>query len=335
MTRSCGGRSTLMVRAGRGSVVGLIGTGAVLAGLVFANLVLIESAWADPIKTPSALTTGFAAAPFRVGAESAGWSGSFAGDSTIAGGVLGSGSGRVFTFAIPVTLAWPLDDRTVMTAMIPLMIKDAENETTRQSARASDWGDLTLLVTHAILVRDTPVRLSRVAMTGGLRLPTGPDSEVTNDNLRLPPRMQQGLGSFGAILGVRWSCVALDARSETHAAFTYKTDAEANNFRPGDLYAFDLALGYRIRQPQTAYEQTGQVTALMELHAEHQKWDVVKGLKVRGTKHAAIFVAPGVQAILTPRLLVEAIAQYPVYREYEGDQPRADYAAGIGLRARF
>ncbi len=310
--------------------------GLAVAGALLSWLSLAGQAWADPIKTNSALTTGFAAAPLRVGMESAGWSGSIAGGSPIAGGLLGSGSGQVFTFAIPVTIAWPVSDRTIITGTVPLFLtRDAWNATTSQAVRSSDWGDLTVLVKHAILVRDTPGRLARVAVTGGLRLPIGADTE-TNDQLqRLPPRLQQGLGSFGAILGASWSCVALAGRNETHAAFTYKTDAEAHDFRAGDLYAFDLALGYRLTGPEGAYEPSGQVTALLELNAEHQKWDVVKGFKVRGTKHDALFVSPGLQAILTPHLLVEAIYQYPVYREYEGDQPRADYAASIGLRARY
>lgn len=305
-----------------------------MSGLALVGLVVGGPAWADPIKTHSALTTGFAAAPFRVGAESAGSSGLITSGSPIAGSLLGSGSGRVFTFAIPVTLTLPLDDRTLLTATIPLLTMDAENLTTRQTIRSSDWGDLTMTVKHAVVVADTPARLARVALTGGLRLPTGPDGQVNAESHRLPPRLQQGFGSFGAVLGVSGSLVEVTGRCEAHAALTYKTDAEANDFRPGDRYTLDLAVGYRRVPGGAAYDQAGQTTALLELNAEIQKWDMVMARKVSGTKHEAVFVTPGLQAIVTSHVLIEAAYQFPVFRYYEGEQILPDYVARLGIRVR-
>lgn len=306
-----------------------------IVGVFLAAQSLARPAWADPIKTTSALTTGFAAQSIRVGVESAGSSGVMTSGSPLTSNVLGGGSGLLFTFAIPVSISWPINETTVMTGTIPHLTTDLENTTTHQAVRSSDWGDLTLLIKHAVWIHDTPARLARVALTGGLRLPTGPDAQVNADKQRLPPRLQQGLGSFGAIIGLSWSCVALAGRSETHAALTYKTDAEANDFRAGDLYALDLAVGWRFARGDTAYEHTGQATALLELTARHQKWDIVNGLKLPGTHHNAVFVTPGIQAIVTPQTLIEAAYQLPVIRDYEGNQVLPDYTASLGVRVRY
>ncbi len=168
----------------------------------------------------------------------------------------------------------------------------------------------------------------------GIELPTGSDS-IRDAGMRLPQPLQPGSGSVDGILGAAFTRVWDGGRWLVNADAFYKRNAQANDYRFGDVARFDVGGQFRVYPEQ--YERYDQLTLnlIVELNGRYAGKDQLDGHRIDGTGGLKLFVSPGIQAIVTENLLFELGVQLPAYRNVQGPQLVEDVRATIGLRWLF
>ncbi len=235
-------------------------------------------------------------------------------------------------FAVPVRI----DSDTVFTAVTRLLHKQLNFTvpgSSRQQLSDSGLGDTTLLVKRRFYIDNFQAGGIQLALLGGVKLPTGDDSQRDNQGNLLPRSLQLGTGSVDVPLGFVF--LAFKDRIGFNSSFLYQFNNESDGFRFGDETKVNLAFGYRLIPKQYTSFQDKVLNVYLEVNTVVSQRASLNDQNVPDSGGTTVFLTPGVQAVLHPRFLVEAAFQIPIVQELNGTQLGFATTANVGIRVLF
>lgn len=236
---------------------------------------------------------------------------------------------RVGVDAVAVIVPHSLSRRTVVFAGVPFLRKTFERA--GASETNSGVGDAFLMVKQELLAADFVAGNRRLALFAGAAFPTG---ETEDGGTLLPPPLRLGAGVVKLTGQAVYSYV--NDRMGAHGAvgYTAATGTEGD-VRPGDRFAYDLALGLRLFP--SVYQTLRDVTlaAYLEFNGAVEQPATRGADPLTDTGGHTLFLAPGLQLIPVPNWALETSFQVPIVRELRGVQLGPDWTVAIGVRAAF
>jgi len=232
---------------------------------------------------------------------------------------------EVTVYSTPLVIPLRISPNFVITGIFPILVIDEERTVLGQRVEnsSSGIGDLQFSVKHAFYRKDALKRTTRLAWTAGIKLPTGDETET--------PAL--GSGSVDYMIGGILTHIV--DRFAVHADLKYKVNTEANGVRAGNTLKHDLAFEYRVWPARFQSMSDKTYNLILELNGNYAESSNNGGSTVANTGGETLFLSPGIQLVATPRLIIEALFQYPIVQELRGTQPGVDYTASLGFRYSF
>ncbi len=234
-------------------------------------------------------------------------------------------------YAVPVVGVYGFTSKASALVKIPYVNKEL------RTAGGPDRGvqglaDITVLGKYRVYTKNFIGGTSRLALIGGLKLPTG-DDDATDSLGLLPPPLQLGSGSVDVVGGAAYTYQTLDHEFDADLRYIFKQ--EANNFEFGDAFQYNFSYQKRIF-PVTLPDKGmySQWNALLELNGVYQERNVASGVAVLASGGHTLFLSPGIQFV-DKRWVAEASLQYPVLQDLHGDQLETDYKLALSIRLQF
>ena len=241
-------------------------------------------------------------------------------------------------FAVPVRI----DGNTVLTVAAPVLFKELGLNRpggSREELSNGGMGELAVTLKRRFYQNDSLEGGIQAAFIVGVKLPTGAHKDRDSEGNLLPSGLQLGSGSVDVPLGVTFT--AFRDRIGFTSDFIYRLNNEyglnneADSFRFGDSANIDLALGYRLFPGSYRSFHDKVLNVYLELNTLLSQRASLNGQEVLDSGGTVAFLSPGVQAVLTPRLLVEAAFQIPVLQNLNGSQLAFSATANFGIRLLF
>ncbi len=202
----------------------------------------------------------------------------------------------------------------------------------RETLRSGGLGDVAVTGKYRFFQKTGAGETTEAAALFGVELPTG-RTDVTDAGMRLPQPLQPGSGSMDAILGAAWTRV--DGRWLVNADLVGKFNSEADGYRFGNTYRFDVGGQFRIHPAHyTSFDQT-TVNLIAELNTVYAERDTSGGAAIFDSGGFKMFATPGLQVIVSESMLFEVAVQLPIYRALYGSQFEERFRTILGLRMRF
>lgn len=283
-----------------------------------------------PINTDTAFVNGLEGAAFRSFVFSVRRSSLIRGDEEIPDPL----DREVSIYGVPIVFPYEvLKNRLVVAAGVPLLRKEMQltEDGRRRTLSTSGFGDAFIASKLLLVQHDGEGRTTRFAATGQVKLPTGKDDESDDEGNPLPPPLQLGSGSVDYALGgvfthVRW-------RIGFNADASYQFRTQANEFRFGDSWAYNLSLGYRLApRVYKVYPAKNHLNAYIELNGQSAQMDRVRGTEAPDTGGTLIHLSPGIQLIPGGNFIIEASLRLPVVQSLNGTQLEFRPGFNVGIR---
>lgn len=239
-----------------------------------------------------------------------------------------------WTLAVPTTFVYGFTEKFAGIATIPYIYRKQHTNSgsSRITRKTSGLGDITLLGKYRIYTKDFPGATSRLAILGGLELPTGRSGDSDSVG-KFSRTFQAGSGSWDPILGVAYSNQNLD--DEWDYNLTYHFNTEAHNFEFGDVLKYTVAYQKRILPWDLPDEGLyTQFNAVLELNGEWKQKNQDSSGSVADSGGNTVYLSPGLQ-IASKRFVAETSFQIPVFQDLNGSQVETDYVVITSLRVTF
>jgi len=216
------------------------------------------------------------------------------------------------------TLVIGVTPRLTGFATLPMLALRRTEVGSSRRRDAPAFGDLTLLGRYMVFVDDyAPLSTRRVAVLGGIKLPTGAD--------------RFGTPSYDPILGVVGTWAANRHELDVDALFRLTT--ERRQFEAGDRLRYDVAYRYRL-WPERFGSGLAQLNGILELNGSWTGRTEEGGGTLRDSGGNVLLIAPGFQ-LVTNRLILEASLQLPLAQDLRGSQLETDLIGVISVRVPF
>jgi hypothetical protein len=169
--------------------------------------------------------------------------------------------------------------------------------------------------------------LSYYGLNFGLKLPTGSRDVLNSDGERAERTLQPGTGTTDALLGAYYSQLLGHSSSSWFVQALWQAPLNGReDFRPGQRLSLDL--GFR-------YEAGEQIGLMIQLNALFKGRDSGAQAEAEDSGGKFLFVSPGVSIALFNNFQLYGFVQLPVYQYVNGVQLTAEWAAMVGISARF
>ncbi len=315
----------------RGAEVRGIRSGAVL--LVVGVLInLSASAQVLPFFTDTSLTVGFESNAFRTFSRFVARNG-----FELNGKEVPDPADRdVFVFAQVFAVPMRLGPGTVLTVAAPVLHKESNfnsSGSSRNQLADSGLGDMTLSLKQRFYHNDFLGGGVQAAFIGGVKLPSGDRNQRDPEGNLLPPGLQLGTGSTDFPLGLVFT--AFKDRVGFNAALAHRFNNQWKGSRFGDETKVDLAFGYRLFPAEFKSFHDKVLSVYLEVNTAISQRARVDEVEVPDSGGSIGFLTPGIQAVLSPRFLIEAAFQIPVYQRLNGTQLAFTATANLGIRLLF
>lgn len=243
--------------------------------------------------------------------------------------------GRRFSVRVtPFVVAYGLLPRVSLIAMFPIVRKELRLATPTGSETLggdTGLGDATLLVKWRFLKRDRGRGSFQLAVTAGVKTPTGRDDLRDRKGNLLPASLQRGSGSWDPTADLNLTFVPPSGRGRW--IFTANVGATlstaANGLEQGDRLGYDGMVKYRIFPARYPGRDT---FLLLELNGRWQGRSRTLGVPIESSGGHLLYLSPGLQFLLLPNLVLEAGVQFPIRRSLNGTQLAPGVNALAGLR---
>jgi len=197
----------------------------------------------------------------------------------------------------------------------------------------SGVGDAVFQSKWIFLRDDRAGAATRVGMRGRLKLPLGSTDARLPSGEVAPRPLQVGTGSWDVEPTLIFTNV--ERRVGIHGNVGGRFNGRDDGFEAGDVFLYDVALGFRFL-PWVYESMTDQtVVAYLELDGTISGRDELDGREDPDSGGHLLLVSPALQWIPKPWLLFEGSLQIPVVQALNGTQLEHDTRLQIGTRYRF
>lgn len=185
--------------------------------------------------------------------------------------------------------------------------------------RDTGLADLSFLAKYKIYRHNTRVYTIGVAATLGLELPTGADV-FTSETLDLKPGLYLSWrrGSWASDLNIAY-------------AWNGFADEGVGDLDPGDQLSLDWALAHQF---SIGREAEIALAPVLEVSYKNTTRNRFNGRNVENTGEAILYVSPGFK-FTKSSLILEVLAQIPLWQDQEGSQLKQSTVILAGMRFMF
>lgn len=178
-----------------------------------------------------------------------------------------------------------------------------------------------------------PQASTRIGLQAGVKIPLGgTDARLPNGEVA-PRPLQVGTGSWDVPVELVFSDIEGRWGFLGNAGWRFNTRDEG--FKAGDVFHYDLAVGFRFVPWVYETLRDQSVVAYIELNGEVARKDEVNGVDNPNSGGHVLFLSPDLQWIPTPWLLFEGSLQIPIVEDLNGTQLDHDVRVQVGTRVRF
>ena len=218
----------------------------------------------------------------------------------------------------PVVIPYNVSTRLLVGVFFPYFNKDLDTDAGSMSS--SGFGDTKLFVKYVVHQIDKRQETIRFVLKSAVTLPTGDEDAK--------PALGDGTTdySFGVVAG--WIKPRISFTTE--AVYSLNTSRRGVNY--GDSFAYNFALGFRLKPRIYRTYPSPQVNVYLELNGLTTKRNELNGRSLENTGGTTLLLSPGIQYIGGRKWLVEGSIQFPVIDELNGMQLETDIIASLGLR---
>jgi hypothetical protein len=192
-------------------------------------------------------------------------------------------------------------------------------------------GDTSIFLRYTLHQNDQRGSTFRLAVFGGVKMPTGNDNQADMLGL-LPPPLQSGSGSWDGFGGLVTTWQTLEFQVDAQLSYAVKT--RANNFNAGNEARLDGSFQYRLFPRELLSGVPAYVYGVLETNLVYRDKNTFMGQADRNSGGVALFLAPGIQYV-TRRFILEAAVQVPVVQNLNGNALENNYVARTGFRWNF
>ena len=224
-----------------------------------------------------------------------------------------------------------LNEDVTVGITVPYVNKRLSSETS-PTLHSDGLADVPIVGKYRFFQETGPAQTTEAAVIFGLELPTG-RTNVVDESMRLPQPLQPGSGSLDTILGAAFTRV--DGRWLLNSDLLAKINSEADDYRFGNTYRFDVGVQFRLYPAR--YERFDQTTVnlVAELNTSYAEHDTFQGSTRLDTGGLKMFATPGIQVIVSESALFEAAVQLPVLMNLHGSQLEENFVTILGMRILF
>jgi len=198
--------------------------------------------------------------------------------------------------------------------------------------REAGLGDIFVAAKWAFFVRDRRGGTTRLAVVGGISLPTGRTGARFDDGPEAPRPLQLGTGAVSGSATLVGT--AIRGRWGVSADIGHRRHATADDFRFGPVTRYDVAVGLRFpARVETIRTRTWQI--YLEWNGLVSARSRAAGAEIPDSGGHVGFVSPGVQWVPLPQFLLEASLQIPVVEDVNGSQLGYGLRPSLGVRFLF
>lgn len=189
-------------------------------------------------------------------------------------------------------------------------------------------GDLRVLGRYQRSFEDKEkLSLAHYGANFGLKLPTGGRDVRNAGGDRAERTLQPGTGTTDLLLGAYYSKFLPNSDSSWFIQGLWQAPLNSREeFKPGARVSIDL--GYR-------REATEKIGLMIQLNALHRQRDRGRQAEPEDSGGQSLFLSPGLSYAVTKSMQVYGFLQKPIYQQVNGVQLTADWAAVLGISARF
>lgn len=221
------------------------------------------------------------------------------------------------TFALPLVVAYGYSPDLMLMVKQVTKFRNMEMGMTGETTRDSGLDDIFLLGKYKLFRRNTRDYTFGLAATLGVELPTGTNG-FSSHTVDLRP------GMFASWRSGPWA---------SDLNFSYKwngfADRGTNSLNPGDELALDFALGH-----QFSIDSDNSLTPVVELSYSHTFPDRRFDRNLDNTGRSTLYLSPGIKLTMSS-FIIEALVQFPVWQDNEGNQLKQKPTIIIGTRFMF
>jgi len=236
--------------------------------------------------------------------------------------------------ALVSVLAYGISGKLTLFGMLPFLDKELKMPmpgagSVKRSSRG--FGDTSVFLRYTLHQQDQRGSTFRLAAFGGVKIPTGSDSDV--DALGpLPVPLQSGSGSWDGFGGLvtTWQTLAF----QVDAQLSYAVNTRANNFQAGNVARLDGSFQYRLFPRELQSGVPAYVYGVLETNLIHRDRNSFMGQPDPNSGGITVFLAPGIQYV-TRRYILEAAVQIPVVQNLNGNTLENSYVVRTGFRWNF
>lgn len=222
--------------------------------------------------------------------------------------------------------------------------EDAVNEV-EQLGSVSGVGDVSLIAKYKLISGDG----AKLALLGGLKMPTGSTHRRSNEGERLETEHQPGTGSWDPIVGAAFGAELGPLVVNASGLYQFSTKG-AQDTRLGDRAQAGIALSHHFGAEEHHHEDADHHHDEAEPHEhhEHASWDAFVELsgewegrqKVDGEVEAAsggksVWLSPGARFNSAGGFSVAASFGIPVWQDIRESHPDNDYRLTFAIGHAF
>lgn len=239
-------------------------------------------------------------------------------------------SQRVEEHALVSELHYGLRPDLEIAVAVPYVVKDVEAGEERDVFNG--LGDVALSAKVNVLKSDAVMSSDRVALFGGLELPTGAHDESLDGSDRPAARkLQLGSGGWDSWAGAAVTVIRDRHRFALDAAFRW--NGGHDGVRPGPSARVDAAYWFRLLPKAFEPGTSGsELRAVLDV-------SVVRRWRTRGPdiddSGTTVWVAPGLQFYATESVLFEGNVAFPVHDTVEDEFGDLRFSAFVAVKLLF
>lgn len=226
-------------------------------------------------------------------------------------------------------MAFGLSTHSLVGVVLPYVEKTLEFDGREDSIRG--LGDIRIFGHYRFWQRLGRGRRDMAGFRLSLDVPTGSTSRGLDFDVPEPLRraVQPGTGSTDVLGQLILS--REDYRFNVDLNLGYAIKTEGKGLDAGDALIAGSSLGAFLF-PERTRPQGFEVNAQVELGLQHSDRSELRGEKIAASGGTTLTVAPGLQAIIGDRILLEVSVRLLAAEKLNGPQPKLDHDVLVGIR---
>jgi hypothetical protein len=170
-----------------------------------------------------------------------------------------------------------------------------------------------------------------LALLGGLKLPTGADTQTLSNGQKLDGSSQPGSSAFDFQAGVAYSR-ELSGRLTLDSSALYTMRGDHLDFQSGDRADLGLLLAYRCTEDVHVFPNYSLSSEFFGVWIEK---DSDNGVDNENSGGQTLFFSPGARVRVNERTALSIAPAFPIYQDLNGDQPDTQFKASVTLSMSF